>query len=96
MCARTRARVRCVCVSWHKNDRFVFRHPQGAAAPDVAVLRSQGARLPCYSITELCSVPTEALEGRVLVSLQVSPIEMDAAPSRPLLYYLRSLATAAV
>lgn len=77
-----------------QNHRMVFRYPAGSPPLDVASQRQsvvEGKRrllLPCYSVTELCDVPAAAREGRVLLSLQVSPIQMDAAPSRPLLFYL--------
>ena len=76
-----------------QNHRMVFRYPAGSPPLDIASRRrgvdGKGRQLlPCYSITELCDVPATAREGRVLLSLQVSPIQMDAAPSRPLLFYL--------
>ena len=40
------------------------------------------------TITELIYVPEEITDGLYLVNLQVSPLEMDAAPSRPMLYPL--------
>ena len=40
------------------------------------------------TITELVFVPERLSDGLYLVNLQVSPLEMDAAPSRPLLYPL--------
>jgi len=40
------------------------------------------------TITELVYVPDSVEDGLYFINLQVSPIEMDAAPSRPLLYSL--------
>jgi kynurenine formamidase len=40
------------------------------------------------TITELVYVPESVIDGLYLINLQVSPLEMDAAPSRPLLYPL--------
>lgn len=42
-------------------------------------------RLDC-SITELIYVPNEILDGLYLLNLQFPPLELDAAPSRPVLY----------
>jgi hypothetical protein len=41
------------------------------------------------TITELCYVPAAVADGLYLLDLQVAPLHMDAAPSRPLLYPLR-------
>ncbi len=41
------------------------------------------------TITELVYIPEAVVDGLYLINLQVSPLEMDAAPSRPLLYKLQ-------
>lgn len=43
------------------------------------------------TITELCFVPDAAPDGLYLLQLGVAPIELDAAPSRPVLFPLRPL-----
>lgn len=43
------------------------------------------------TITELCYIPDAAPDGLYLLQLGVAPIEMDAAPSRPVLFPLRPL-----
>lgn len=40
------------------------------------------------TVTELAAVPPEVPDGRYALSLQIAPLELDAAPSRPLLYPL--------
>lgn len=70
------------------NHRAVFRFPAGTEAPDIESLRAGNGKLPLFTVTEHCAIPQSAAEGRVLLSLQVSPIQLDAAPSRPLLFYL--------
>jgi kynurenine formamidase len=42
------------------------------------------------TITELIYVPTEVVDGDYILNLQVAPIENDAAPSRPILYRIKS------
>jgi kynurenine formamidase len=42
------------------------------------------------TITELIYVPTEVVDGDYILDLQVAPIENDAAPSRPILYGIKS------
>ncbi len=42
------------------------------------------------TITELIYVPTEVMDGTYILDLQVAPIENDAAPSRPILYGIKS------
>ena len=42
-------------------------------------------RLDC-SITELAYIPDEAEDGLYLLNLQTIPLELDASPSRPVLY----------
>lgn len=46
------------------------------------------AHLSHRTITELCYVPDHVEDGVYLLDLQVAPIDLDAAPSRPLLYRL--------
>ena len=38
------------------------------------------------TITELCHIPERAPDGTYMLALHVSPFDMDAAPSRPILY----------
>ncbi len=47
-----------------------------------------GARATYATITELIYVPNELEDGVYLLNLQLSTIELDAAPSRPILYKL--------
>ncbi len=42
------------------------------------------------TITELIKVPASVKDGYYLLSLQVAPFENDAAPSRPVLYKLKT------
>ncbi len=42
------------------------------------------------TITELIYVPTDVPDGDYILDLQVAPIENDAAPSRPILYAIKS------
>lgn len=42
------------------------------------------------TITELIYIPTEVPDGDYILDLQVAPIENDAAPSRPILYSIKS------
>ena len=50
-------------------------------------LRAKDGEFLCKStITELCSVPPAATDGLYMLSLQIAPFDMDAAPSRPILY----------
>jgi kynurenine formamidase len=42
------------------------------------------------TITELIYVPTEVTDGDYILNLQIAPIENDAAPSRPILYGIKS------
>ncbi|WP_194850267.1 cyclase family protein [Nonlabens antarcticus] len=42
------------------------------------------------TITEFIYVPTEVTDGDYILDLQVAPIENDAAPSRPILYAIKS------
>jgi arylformamidase len=48
----------------------------------------EGAALPPHSITELAYVPDRVPDGVFCLSLQVAPLALDAAPSRPVLYPL--------
>jgi kynurenine formamidase len=43
------------------------------------------------TVTELCRVPESLEEGAMLLFLQVAPLALDAAPSRPLLFPLESV-----
>lgn len=40
------------------------------------------------TITELIYIPNDIADGLYLLNLQVAPVEMDAAPSKPVLYRL--------
>jgi len=42
------------------------------------------------TITELIYVPTDVPDGDYILDLQVAPIENDAAPSRPILFAIKS------
>jgi hypothetical protein len=57
--------------------------PAGDAAADRA---AAAARACSRTITELAFVDDAAADGPYLLDLQVAPFDMDAAPSRPLLY----------
>jgi hypothetical protein len=48
----------------------------------------EGAPLSHRTITELCYIDNAVPDGVYLLNLGVSPIAMDAAPSRPLLFPL--------
>lgn len=56
-----------------------WAHPQATAS-----------RLHC-SITELIYVPDEIPDGWYWLDIQVSPFALDASPSRPLLYALKTV-----
>jgi len=43
-----------------------------------------------YTITELCYIDDQLIDGHYFLDLQVSPFEMDAAPSRPLLFPVKA------
>lgn len=72
----------------------VDREDSGASVPCHAVFfglepgckDADKAACPRATITELCSVAGDLADGAYLLSLQVAPIHMDAAPSRPILY----------
>ena len=38
------------------------------------------------SVTELCLIPEDVKSGYYVCDLQISPMHMDAVPSRPVLY----------
>jgi arylformamidase len=59
--------------------------PAATAAP------SSAPRLPETTITEFCYFPDSLSDGVHLLCLHVAPIELDAAPSRPLLSRLNLL-----
>ena len=59
--------------------------PAGDAAADRA------ARVSARTITELAFVEDAAGDGPYLLDLQVAPFDMDAAPSRPLLFPVREM-----
>ena len=40
------------------------------------------------TITELIYVPDEVKDGWYLLNLQIAPLELDASPSKPILYKL--------
>ncbi|MHB2021206.1 MAG: cyclase family protein [Candidatus Xenobia bacterium] len=46
---------------------------------------------PGRTITELAYIPDEVPDGLYLLDLQVAPLRLDAAPSRPILYPLEPL-----
>lgn len=50
-----------------------------------------GARRMHATITELIYVPAEIGDGLYLLNLQVTSLELDASPSKPILYNLREV-----
>ena len=44
-----------------------------------------------HTITELIYVPDEIIDGLYLINIQVPSFVLDAAPSKPVLYHLKSL-----
>lgn len=48
------------------------------------------ARLDC-TVTELIFVPDEVADGLYLLNLQIASFEMDATPSKPVLYQLKEV-----
>jgi kynurenine formamidase len=63
--------------------RIFFGLPAGSR-------RAADAGRPQASITELAWVPAAILDGYYLLDLQIPAFQADAAPSRPLLYAVRS------
>lgn len=61
--------------------RLIFGVPLDAPVADV-----DASTLPLRTVTELCHVPETVADGVYLLNLQVSPMALDAAPSRPILY----------
>ncbi|MEL6824109.1 MAG: hypothetical protein AAFP70_20315, partial [Calditrichota bacterium] len=57
---------------------------QGNTVSPVSRIRS--------TITELIFVPAEVKDGLYLLNLQLSPLPLDAVPSRPVLYQLNEIA----
>ncbi len=53
-----------------------------------AFWNTQGAIRDTSTITELIYVSNDILDGRYLVNLQIISLEMDASPSKPVLYKL--------
>lgn len=47
---------------------------------------SDRSLLPRHTITELVLAPAALQDGPVLLNLQIAPIALDAAPSRPVVY----------
>ena len=47
-------------------------------------------RLDC-TVTELIFVPNEVEDGQYLLNLQIAAFELDATPSKPVLYHIQSL-----
>jgi kynurenine formamidase len=60
----------------------------GAMAAHKAWWRFPEATRIASTITELVYVPDRIVDGHYLLNLQVAPFELDAAPSRPMLYPL--------
>lgn len=46
------------------------------------------------TITELIFVPDEVHDGLYLLNIQVTSLELDASPSKPVLYQLSPIASA--
>lgn len=57
----------------------------GAATPSAGSV----GYMPRRTVTELCFFPTSVIDGLFALNLQCANIELDAAPSRPLLAPLR-------
>jgi hypothetical protein len=55
------------------------------------VAADRAARVSARTITELAFVEDAAGDGPYLLDLQVAPFDMDAAPSRPLLFPVREM-----
>ena len=67
--------------------RGLLVHSTFWAPPSGGASSMMDEKLLCRStITELCSVPGSATDGLYMLSLQIAPLDMDVAPSRPVLY----------
>lgn len=62
----------------------------GALLAHKAFWNFEGKQRLDATITELIYVPTAVVDGLYILDLQVAPIENDAAPSRPILYAVKS------
>lgn len=62
----------------------------GALLAHKAFWNFEGKQRLDATITELIYVPTTVVDGLYILDLQVAPIENDAAPSRPILYAVKS------
>jgi arylformamidase len=51
--------------------------------------------LPSRTITEMCYCSDLAADGVYLLSLQIAPVALEAAPCRPILYPLHPLGDSA-
>lgn len=67
---------------WELPPRGTEASTTAAAAPAAATAASYSPHL----ITEICYIPAEVPDGVYVLNLQVAPIKLDAAPSRPVLY----------
>eukprot|EP00743_Colponemidia_sp_Colp-15_P005449 GILK01005858.1.p1 GENE.GILK01005858.1~~GILK01005858.1.p1 ORF type:complete len:764 (-),score=127.62 GILK01005858.1:137-2239(-) len=56
------------------------------AEEDEIVTKEYIASLPTRAVTEMCRIPSDIEDGVFLASIQIAPFEMDAAPTRILLY----------
>lgn len=83
--------VEHLVVEWPSVDRL---HDGGRLAAHRAFWAIEGTRVgrPGATITELAFVPAAAEDGPYLLTLQVPPFHLDAAPSRPILFPLRPAA----
>ncbi|WP_308736847.1 cyclase family protein [Nonlabens tegetincola] len=63
---------------------------EGALLAHKAFFNYQGDYRMDATITEFIYVPDEVSDGNYLLDLQIAPIENDAAPSRPILYKIKS------
>lgn len=60
--------------------------PRGSAPSPLAGVTADGGGLCPRTVTELAYVPPALPDGLYLLCLHVAPIDLDAAPSRPLLF----------
>lgn len=63
----------------------------GKLAAHKAFWRFSGKRRTNCTITELIYVENEIKDGLYLVNLQIAPFEIDASPSKPVLYQLKAV-----
>ena len=64
--------------------RAIWRTKKGQSVQDIRA--AHGGKLPPFSVTELCCLEEQVADGRYLLDLQISPLWLDAAPSKPLLF----------